>query len=126
LQETDRFLAGRVITKGIVNLRLNQAGDGGRAVRINNNIGVFNVRGGQRADLLDLAVFDQDAVSACVRRLPFSRQDFSDIDDGQLHARLLDQAVQTHYARFAFGGGLRVSVRQALTWLIIGNTIVIQ
>ena len=59
-EEPYGFLSRRVITKRIVYLRIDQAGDCGGAVGIDDNITVFGLTRVDRAHLNDLAVLHQN------------------------------------------------------------------
>src|SRR5260221_3763126 len=107
---SDCLLPGRVIAERDVDVRVNQAGDKGRAAGVDHNVGGFDSRSGRCANRNDKAVFTNDGIARNDRITPIAGDDFSDVDDRDAHVVSL---VRWAVARITVSASLNLAHRPA-------------
>ena len=84
-QVADRALARGIIAEGDVDMGVDQAGDRGGLVGIDDDIGALHLARAGRAGGDDTAVLHEDRVALDERPMPVAGNDAAEIDDGGPH-----------------------------------------
>ncbi len=85
-EKANGALARRVVAEGDVDMGIDQARDGDRAVRVDHDVAVRDLRGGGGPDVDDLALVHDDRVARRERLAPIASQNCTEIDDGCFHS----------------------------------------
>ena len=87
LEVADGLLARRVVAEGDVDVGVDEAGNGGRAAGVDDDVAALDVVGGRRAYGCDLVVLRDDGVARRQRHAPVAGNDAADVGNGHAHRK---------------------------------------
>ena len=85
LQKANRALARRVVAERDMHMRIDEAGDRGRPVRVDDDVTAVHLGGRGGADGYEFALVRNDRITGNERLSPVAGNNGADIGDGDAH-----------------------------------------